>query len=136
MSRLGILIYGLQQPGCILCQKQVIFGFSWSNFCALFLNVTMITNICFIGQFCGQSINFAQVLKKNLFGPPRGPQKSKRSKTYLNLCHPESVRVSHSQLESVRVSKSLRQVLVSCGKLLQNCQMKHMFIIMVTFQNR
>ena len=38
-------------------------------------------NICFIWQFCSQSINFARVLhKKYLLGPTRGLQKSKRSK--------------------------------------------------------
>ena len=41
-------IYGLQQPGGILCLKLVIICFSLSHFCDLFLNVTMIMNICFI----------------------------------------------------------------------------------------
>ena len=127
-----LLYNGLQQPGCILCLKLVIFWYSLSHFCDWFWNVTMIMNIRFIGQFCSQSINFAKVFhKKNLYGPPRGLKKSARdqnlSKTladfgrfWLTLadsdrlwmtladsgCPPESVRVSQIQPESASVSYS------------------------------
>ena len=71
--------YGLQQPGCILCLKLVIYCYSLSHFCDQFWNVTMIMNICFIWQFCGQSINFAKVFhKKKSVGAPRGSNKSAR----------------------------------------------------------
>jgi hypothetical protein len=70
---------------------------------------------------------------------------------------PELARVSQSQPESARVGQSFRYVFGSfgllgapvgpkkifvwrtCAKLIlwpKNCQMKHLFIIMVTFQNR
>ena len=128
--------YGLQQPGCILCLKLVIIGFSLSHFCDLFWNVTMIMNICFIWQFGGHSTNFAPVLPKT--------KSQQEAKTYLKLlltlaesgwlwltlpnsgcllmtladfwwlwltladsgCPPESVRVSQSQPELALVSQS------------------------------
>ena len=49
------------------------------------LNVVMITNICFIWQFCCQSINFAQVSpQKKLFWAPQGPQRVSKSQKNLS----------------------------------------------------
>ena len=81
-----IYIYGLQQPGCILCRKLLIFCFSLSHFCDLFWNVPLITNICFIWQFCGQNIYFEPVSPpKNILGPPGAPKNQQKLKTFLNL---------------------------------------------------
>ena len=118
-------LYGLQYPGCILCQKLVIFCFSLSHFYDLFWNGTMITNICIIWQFCGQSISFAPVSPpQNFLGPPSGrlwvtPADSGwlcRTLADLNWLwltarvrqsQPESSKVIQSWQESARVSQNL-----------------------------
>ena len=85
------LLYGLQQPACVLCQKLVTFCFSLSHFCYLFWIVSIKTDICFIWQLCGQSMNLAPVFKSFFFrGPPGAPKSPKKphknlSKTWLDL---------------------------------------------------
>ena len=68
---------GLQQPGCILCQKSGHISFRLSHFFDLFWNVTMIMNTCFIDNFAARVLILHSVLHKKIFW---GPQKSKRSK--------------------------------------------------------
>ena len=93
-------IYGSQQPGCILCQKLVIFSFSLSNFYVLFWNVTVIMNICFIWQFCGQSINFVPVFRKKIIcrGPPGAQKCQQEPKNYINSCWLWQILAEYGQL--------------------------------------
>ena len=93
-------------------KKLVIFCFSLSHFCDLFWNVTMITKICFIWQFCGQSINFAPVSHpKKMLGPPRGPKNLADSGWLWPTLDDfwwlwQTPAVSQNQLESAIVSQS------------------------------
>ena len=54
--------YGLQQPGCILCQKLMIIFFTLSKFCDFFWNALIKTDWSLFRQLCGQSNNFQLVL--------------------------------------------------------------------------
>ena len=72
-------IYGLQQPGCILCLTLVIFSFNLSQFCDMLWNVTMIMNICSIWQFCGQ------LLIQHKFFTQKSPNYQQQQKNYLKL---------------------------------------------------
>ena len=73
----SVSIYGLQQPGCILCQKLVIIFFTLSKFCDFFWNAHIKTDLSLFRQLCGPSNNFQPVLDITCFlRPPggRGPR--------------------------------------------------------------
>ena len=132
-SLYNITVYGLQQPGWILCQKLVIIFVTFCKFCYFFWNAHIKIDRSLFRQLFGPicltmadygwhwltladsgCLWLTLADSKGLWRTARVSQSQPESARVIKS-HPELVRVSQSQPDSARFSKSFGLLLTFLG---------------------